>query len=83
MRSEEEYRLYSELRRMARNTEIDGENNTIGFKLNDSTIIFENDMIIVYHNSKICGRYEIREFIRRPNAVFRRMQKHLPNYRMP
>ncbi|MEA4903142.1 restriction endonuclease-like protein [Desulfitobacterium sp.] len=73
IRSEAEYRLYTELKRLANHTTINDEDNELRFKFNNELITFENGSIDIYKNGKIRGKYAIEEFSRKPNAVFRRI----------
>ncbi|WP_018306593.1 restriction endonuclease-like protein [Desulfitobacterium hafniense] len=77
IRSEAEYRLYTELKRLANHTTINDEDNELGFKFNNQLIMFENGSIDLYKDGKICGKYGIEEFSRKPNAVFRRIFKDI------
>lgn len=74
LRSEEEFRLYMELKRALNSTEINDEDKDIGFRFNDSLIIFEGGNICVYQDKKCRLKYTASEFGRRPNAVFRSIQ---------
>ena len=77
IRSEAEYRLFSELKRVLNSAEINDDGTDIGFVFNDATIIFEEGKIHVYRDQKICAEYEINDFSRSPNAVFRNLQQAL------
>ena len=77
IRSEAEYRLFSELKRAFHNTEINAEGTDIGFVFGDATIIFEDGKIHVYKDKRICAEYDIRAFSRSPNAVFRDLQSSI------
>ncbi len=77
IRSEAEYRLFSELKRALNNTEINDNGSDIGFTFGDATIIFEDGKIHIYRNKIVCAEYEIQDFNRAPNSVFRCIQKLL------
>lgn len=77
IRSEAEYRLFSELKRAMNSTEINDDETDIGFVFNNATIIFEEGKIHVYRDHKICAEYAIKDFNRSPNAVFRNLQQAL------
>jgi hypothetical protein len=77
IRSEAEYRLFSELKRALNSTEINDDGTDIGFIFGDATIVFEGGKIHVYRGKKVSAEYEIQDFNRSPNAVFRDMQKQL------
>lgn len=78
IRSEAEYRLYTELKRALNNAEIN-DSSDIGFVFNDSVIAFETGMIHIYRNGKVYSEYSISNFCRTPNAVFRNIQKDILN----
>lgn len=77
LRSEEEYRLYTELKRAVKNPEIDDQNNDVGFKFDKATILFEEDEIHIYREHKLIDRYTVEEFTKSPNAVFRKIQRRI------
>jgi predicted component of viral defense system (DUF524 family) len=77
IRTEAEFRLFSELKRALNNTEINDDGNDVGFVFEGATIIFEEGKIHVYRNKKICDEFDIRDFSHAPNAVFRSIQKSL------
>ena len=74
IRSEAEYRLFSELKRALNSTEINDDGTDIGFIFGDATIIFEDGKIRVYRDKKVSAEYEIHDFSRAPNAVFRNIK---------
>ena len=75
IRSEEEYRLYSELKRAINDTTINDEDNNLGFNFGSFALMFEDGQILVSKDKQIFARYAISDFSRSPNAVFRQMQK--------
>lgn len=77
IKSEEEYRLYSELKRSIADTSINDDENKLGFAFGDYNLSFDDGKIIVAKNKHIFAQYDISEFSRRPNAVFRQMQKDM------
>ena len=74
IRSEEEYRLYSELKRAVNDTTINDADNNLGFNFGNFTLIFENGNILISKGKQIFAKYAISDFSRRPNAVFRQIQ---------
>lgn len=80
LRSEEEYRLYSELKRAVNDTAINDEENNLGFRFGSFTLMFENGQILLSKGKQIFAKYAISEFSKRPNAVFRQMQKEFARY---
>ena len=75
IQSEEEYRLYSELKRSMNDTEINANDLGVGFAFKDARIIFEDGKIHIYRNNTVSGEFEISDFSKNPNAVFRRIQR--------
>ena len=71
IRSEAEYRLFSELKRALNSAEINDDGTDIGFVFGNATIVFEDGKIRVYREKKIITEYEIQDFCRTPNAVFK------------
>lgn len=74
LRSEEEYRFYMELKRR---TGIALENNTddtSGFEIGDTKVLFDDGQIQVFKFGKEAGKCTVGEFSRHPNAMFRRLQ---------
>lgn len=77
IKSEEGYRLYSELKRAINDTTINDEENALGFSFDGFAVGFVDGKISVSKGTKIFAQYEIADFSRSPNAVFRRLQKEL------
>ena len=75
IRSEEEYRLYSELKRAVNATTINDTDNNLGFNFGNFTLVFEDGDILISKGKQIVAKYAISDFSRRPNAVFRQIQK--------
>lgn len=69
IRSETEYRLFTELKRAFNHTEINDESSETGFLFNQSLVQFEDGKIHVYRNQRICDEYDISDFVRTPRAV--------------
>ena len=77
IKTEEEYRFYSELKRAVNDVTINDEENKLGFTFKDYYIDFSGGMICVSKDKHIFAKYRLLDFSRSPNAVFRRMQKDL------
>ena len=77
IRSEAEYRLFSELKRALNSTEINDDGSDIGFIFGDATIVFEDGKIHVYRDKRIIAEHDILDFSRSPNAVFRNLKAEL------
>ena len=78
LRSEAEYRLYNELKRSLNSTEINDDSD-LGFRFGDALIAFDSGDILVYKQDKLTAKYAVRDFVRHPNSVFRRMQQEIQN----
>lgn len=77
IRSEEEYRLYYELKRSVRNIAISENSEDVGFNFNNCSIIFDNQTIRLRGKNGTTKNYSISEFMKRPNAVFRQIKKDI------
>lgn len=75
--TEEEYRLYCELKRTASNAEINDESANIGFKFNDSMIAFEDGYICIYKFGNIIDKLSITSFSKHPSAIFNKIKNHI------
>ena len=75
--SEEEYRLYYELKRALNNTEINDSDKDIRFRYDDAIVAFEDGNINIYKNNKLIEKETVESFSRSPNAVFRLLQKSI------
>ena len=75
IRSEEEYRLYSELKRAINDTTINDRENRLGFDFGGFTLVFEDGQIWISKGKQIFAKYAISDFSRRPNAVFQQIRK--------
>lgn len=77
IRSEAEYRLFTELKRSLNNADINDSNADIGFVFGKSTVVFEDGKIHIYQGKKICAEYSIKDFSKTPNAVSRNIFSQL------
>jgi len=77
LRSEEEYRLYTELKRAVHNLTINDDGDDISFIYNDAMIVFHDRSIDVYRDKRQIAKYEVEDFTRASTAVFRRLLKEL------
>lgn len=74
--SEEEYRLYIELRRMANDASINETDAEAGFKYNDRVVTMENGSIFVSRNGKVMDKISIETFMRKPREAMRMISKN-------
>ena len=77
IRTEEEYRLFYELKRALNNSQINEEGRDIGFFFKSAMVVFEEGKIHVYRNNKVCAEYDIQDFSKTPSAVFRSIKSSL------
>lgn len=71
IRSEEEYRLYTELKRIAHDTSVNDEENDNAYRINDKTIFIDKGAIHVFDEEKPVHSFELTDFSRRPSETFR------------
>lgn len=76
LRNEAEYRFYTELKRRSNKTVIDEHSEKLGFELGDVKVLFEDGDIQLYRQGKVINQCTVQEFLRHPNATFRRLQGH-------
>ena len=76
LRSEAEYRLYTELKRRVGDIKYQ-DDGVSGFEFDGKKIIFSDGLIQVMEGKERKTYVEISEFERRPNAVFRRMMGYV------
>lgn len=81
IKTEEEYRFYTELKRGAKAAEIEGDDSNIGFVREGFGVHFSNGEIVVVDNTqnKIIAQKEIAEFAKRPAQTFRILQYAMNN----
>lgn len=75
IKSEEEYRLYTEVRRLANDASINENDAEAGFRYMDKTIIMENCNIIVTMGNAKIGQVSIDTFMRKPRESMRMISK--------
>ncbi len=76
--SEEEFRLYYELKRLYNQTTIKGSENSIeGFEFEGTNIIFRNNEIAVHTEDGRFNRYGLRQFALRPRSTFNDIRRFI------
>ena len=75
LRSEEEYRFYSELKR--RTGMALEHSQAAGFALGGIRALFDDGKIQLFREGKVVCACPIAEFSRHPGATFRMLQAHL------
>ena len=77
LRSEEEYRFFTELKRLSGQAVVEEDRDSLGFELNGTRVLFREDQILVIRNRRIMDQCSVGEFSRRPSTTFRRLQRSL------
>ena len=79
LKSPEEFRFLTELKRFVNQTSVINDSNEkpVGFAFGDHRVLFQDGKIKLIHNRKIIAQSEIKDFIRRPNAEFRGLMKRI------
>ncbi len=77
IRSEEEYRFFTELKRRTDPAIINGESTQLVFEVSGSRVVFRDGDIEVYRDGKLISTSSIREFSRMPHTVFRTIIKRI------
>ena len=75
LRSEEEYRFYSELKRNVNSAEINDSGANIGFEHEDTKFVFASGNILAIRGEKIVEQVPVSSFSRKPAATFRKLQR--------
>ncbi len=77
IKTEEEYRFFTELKRVAGDASLINDDSVTGFEFGKYKIIFENGEIILFDQAVMLGHCNINDFIRSPNAQFRELKKRM------
>lgn len=77
IRSEDEYRLYYELKHALADITINDQNDCLGFSFAGFNLSFNDGKILLSKDEHVCYEYDVKEFSRRPNTVFRQIQKDM------
>ena len=77
IKSEEEYRLYYEVKRLINSESVNEINQPLSFKYGRFIIDYENGNIRLLENGNTIEEYSARLFNKRPNYWFRKMMKTL------
>lgn len=77
IKSEEEYRLYYELKRALVDTAINDEKDSLGFSFDGFNLNFDDGKILVSKDGRVKFQYDMEEFSKRPNAIFRLMRRDM------
>lgn len=77
IKTEEEYRLYTEIKRLSQDSEINDEENMNGFRYNDKIIVLENGKIQVVEAGQVVEQITVDSFARKPSAAFDILKKKI------
>lgn len=72
--SEEEYRLFTELRRITNDVAVNDEDHKLGFTFGNKTILIVDNNIIITDEDKKTEKISMRDFSRAPRATFNRIK---------
>ncbi len=70
IKSDQEYRLYTELKRIAHDASVNEEENDNAYHVNDKIIYIDNGYILVVSGKKIIEKVGLAEFTKRPSESF-------------
>ena len=77
--SDEEYRLYTELKRIAASESQRKDADGCSYNVNGKLLYVENGEIVITDNKKIINKIELKTFAKKPSAVFRLIKYGLMN----
>ena len=77
--SDEEYRLYTELKRIAASESQRKDADGCSYNVNGKLLYVDNGEIVITDNKKIINKIELKTFAKKPSAVFRLIKYGLMN----
>lgn len=77
IKTAEEYRLYTELKRLSQDATLNDEENVNGFQYNEKTIMLENGKIQVVDDGQVVEQITVDTFARRPSTAFNKLKERL------
>lgn len=77
LRSEADYRFFIELRRRTSATILNQKDDSTAFEIGDTKVLLNDDQIYIIKDGFIIGNETIVEFVKRPNATFRTLQRYI------
>lgn len=77
IKTAEEYRLYTELKRLSQDATINDEENVNAFQYNEKTIMLENGRIQVIDKGQVVEQITVDAFARKPSAAFSKLKGQL------
>ncbi len=80
LRSEADYRFFTELKRRANARILEQDDNSTAFESGDTKVFMDDDHIHIIKSGKIVGSTTIVEFVKKPNATFRILQCYMERW---
>ena len=77
LRSEAEYRFYTELKRRSREASVLEGQTASGFEYHDAVILFDAGQIKILKNNRLIEHCSVEAFSRHPNTVFRMLSERI------
>lgn len=78
LKNESEYRFFTELRRRTKDVVVEGwKSNVSGFDLDGKKVLFEDGIIHLIENGQEIDHCLVKDFSQKPNAMFRRLMRHV------
>ena len=77
LRSEADYRFFTELKRRADARILEQEDDATAFESGDTKVLMNDDQIHVIRDGEIVGSSTIVEFVKKPNTTFRILQNYM------
>ena len=77
IKTAEEYRLYTELKRLSQNVTLNDEENVNGFQYNGKNIILKNGEIQVVDLGQVIEHVTVDMFVRNPSTAFNQLKQKL------
>ena len=75
LRTEADYRFFTELKRRTDRVIIDDSEDETAFEVGNAKILFRKDGVFVLSDDKVIETCTLQEFTRHPNTTFRRLQR--------
>ena len=75
LKTEEEYRFLTELKRVSGNAALINDDRGMGFGFGDYRVLFEDGEIELFNKEKRLASCKINSFVKRPNAEFRALMR--------
>ena len=77
LKNESDYRFFTELKRRTDEAIISENEESTAFEFGKTKVLIDKDNIHVFNGNILVDSCTVREFVRRPNAIFRRIQRYV------